>query len=189
MTENCKLCRAILSAFYNILQRNFGILLTLWCSFKLWWNFCLDLLSSKFWLIGDWSIATRTKLQLLYMLRSILASIFTSSWSFATVSTTLSIRWFISTKDTSSSPGPSSGGIHMLCYAFKLFLRQYFITTYNHMRRQFALIQQDDHDFCACIEPVAKSRWLYLAEDFVWRWNSSSQGSHGQTQRWYSLNF
>jgi hypothetical protein len=24
------------------LQRNFGILLILWCSFKLWWNFCLD---------------------------------------------------------------------------------------------------------------------------------------------------
>jgi hypothetical protein len=42
MTENCKLRRAILSAFYNISQRNFGILLILWCSFKLWWNFCLD---------------------------------------------------------------------------------------------------------------------------------------------------
>jgi hypothetical protein len=46
MTENCKLRKAILSAFYNILQRNFGILLIL----------CLDLLSSKFWLIGEWSI-------------------------------------------------------------------------------------------------------------------------------------
>jgi hypothetical protein len=56
MTENCKFRKAILSAFYNILQRNFGILLILWCSFKLWWNFCLDLLSSKFWLIGEWSI-------------------------------------------------------------------------------------------------------------------------------------
>jgi hypothetical protein len=42
MTENCKLRKAILSAFYNISQRNFGILLILWCSFKLWWNFCLD---------------------------------------------------------------------------------------------------------------------------------------------------
>jgi hypothetical protein len=42
MTENCKLRNAILSAFYNISQRNFGILLILWCSFKLWWNFCLD---------------------------------------------------------------------------------------------------------------------------------------------------
>jgi hypothetical protein len=30
MTENCKLRKAILSAFYNILQRNFGILLNLW---------------------------------------------------------------------------------------------------------------------------------------------------------------
>jgi hypothetical protein len=56
MTENCKFRKAILSAFYNILQRNFGILLILWCSFKLWWNFCLELLSSKFWLIGEWSI-------------------------------------------------------------------------------------------------------------------------------------
>jgi hypothetical protein len=56
MTENCKLRKAILSAFYNILKRNFVILLILWCFFKLWWNFCLDLLSSKFWLIGDWSI-------------------------------------------------------------------------------------------------------------------------------------
>jgi hypothetical protein len=28
----------------------------LWCSFKVWWNFCLDLLSSKFWLVGEWSI-------------------------------------------------------------------------------------------------------------------------------------
>ena len=42
MTENCKFRRAILCAFYNISQRNFGILLILWCSFKLWWNFCLD---------------------------------------------------------------------------------------------------------------------------------------------------
>jgi hypothetical protein len=42
MTENCKLRKAILSAFYNISQRNFGILLILWCSFKLWWNFCWD---------------------------------------------------------------------------------------------------------------------------------------------------
>ena len=40
--KNGKLRRAILSAFYNISQRNFGILLILWCSFKLWWNFCLD---------------------------------------------------------------------------------------------------------------------------------------------------
>jgi hypothetical protein len=57
MTENYKLRKAILSAFYNILQRNFRILLILWCSFKLWWNFCLDLLSSKCWLIsGEWSI-------------------------------------------------------------------------------------------------------------------------------------
>jgi hypothetical protein len=42
MTENSKFRKAILSAFYNISQRNFGILLILWCSFKLWWNFCLD---------------------------------------------------------------------------------------------------------------------------------------------------
>ena len=42
MTENCKFRKAILSAFYNISQRNFGILVILWCSFKLWWNFCLD---------------------------------------------------------------------------------------------------------------------------------------------------
>jgi hypothetical protein len=40
--KNGKLRRAILSAFYNISQRNFGIVLILWCSFKLWWNFCLD---------------------------------------------------------------------------------------------------------------------------------------------------
>jgi hypothetical protein len=56
MTENCKLRKAILSSFYNFSQRNFGILLILWCSFTLWWNFCLDLLSSKFWLMWDWSI-------------------------------------------------------------------------------------------------------------------------------------
>jgi hypothetical protein len=42
MTENCKFHKAIFSAFYNISQRNFGILLILWCSFKLWWNICLD---------------------------------------------------------------------------------------------------------------------------------------------------
>jgi hypothetical protein len=34
--KNGKLHRAILSAFYNISQRNFWILLILWCSFKLW---------------------------------------------------------------------------------------------------------------------------------------------------------
>jgi hypothetical protein len=42
MTENCKLRKAILSAFYNISQRNFGILLRNIYSFKLWWYFCLD---------------------------------------------------------------------------------------------------------------------------------------------------
>jgi hypothetical protein len=38
--KNRKFRKAILSAFYNISQRNFGILLILWCSFKLWWNCC-----------------------------------------------------------------------------------------------------------------------------------------------------
>jgi hypothetical protein len=38
--KNGKFRKAVLSAFYNISQRNFGILLILWCSFKLWWNFC-----------------------------------------------------------------------------------------------------------------------------------------------------
>ena len=66
MTENCKLRKAILSAFYNILQRNFGILLILWCSFKLWWHFCLDLLSSKFWLIGEWSISWENGIKTVY---------------------------------------------------------------------------------------------------------------------------
>jgi hypothetical protein len=40
-----KLRKAILSACDEILY-----------IIKLWWNFCLDLLSSKFWLIGEWSI-------------------------------------------------------------------------------------------------------------------------------------
>jgi hypothetical protein len=57
ITENCKLRKAIFSAFYNISQRNFGILLILGCSFKLWWNFCLDLFRSKFSLLRKWSIA------------------------------------------------------------------------------------------------------------------------------------
>jgi hypothetical protein len=43
----------ILSGFYNILQRNFGILLILWCSFKLWWHFFLDLSRSKFCSLGN----------------------------------------------------------------------------------------------------------------------------------------
>jgi hypothetical protein len=44
MTENGKLRKPILSAFYNISQRNFGILLILWCSFKLsiFVQTCLD---------------------------------------------------------------------------------------------------------------------------------------------------
>jgi hypothetical protein len=54
--KNGKLRRAILSAFYNISQRNFGILLILWCSFKLWWNFCPDLFWSKFCSLGNRSI-------------------------------------------------------------------------------------------------------------------------------------
>jgi hypothetical protein len=54
--KNGKLRKAILSAFYNILQRNFGILLILWCSFKLWWHFCLDLSTSKFCSLGNRSI-------------------------------------------------------------------------------------------------------------------------------------
>jgi hypothetical protein len=35
-------------AFYNISQRNFGILLILWCSFKLRWNCCPGVSRSKF---------------------------------------------------------------------------------------------------------------------------------------------
>jgi hypothetical protein len=54
--KNGKLRRAILSAFYNISQRNFGILLILWCSFKLWWNVCLDLSRSNFCSLGNRSI-------------------------------------------------------------------------------------------------------------------------------------
>jgi hypothetical protein len=54
--KNGKLRKAILSAFYNISQRNFGILLILWCSFKLWWNFCSDLSRSKFHSKGERSI-------------------------------------------------------------------------------------------------------------------------------------
>jgi hypothetical protein len=54
--ENGKLRRAILSVFYNISQRNVGILLILWCSFKLWWHFCLDLSRSKFCSLGNRSI-------------------------------------------------------------------------------------------------------------------------------------
>jgi hypothetical protein len=46
--NNGKLRKAILSGFYNISQRNFGILLILWCSFKLWWNFCPGWSRSKF---------------------------------------------------------------------------------------------------------------------------------------------
>jgi hypothetical protein len=54
--KNCKLRRAILSAFYNISQRNVGILIVLWCSFKLWWNVCLDLSRSKRCSLGNRSI-------------------------------------------------------------------------------------------------------------------------------------
>jgi hypothetical protein len=57
MTKNCKFCNAILSAFYNISQRNFGILLISVMLFHAVMEFCLDLLRSKFWSIGDWSIA------------------------------------------------------------------------------------------------------------------------------------
>ena len=51
--KNGKFRKAILSAFYTISQRNFGILLILWCSFKLWWNFCPDLSRSKFHSKGE----------------------------------------------------------------------------------------------------------------------------------------
>jgi hypothetical protein len=63
MTENWKLHKAICSAFYNISQRNFGILLILSCSFKLWWNFCLDLFRSKFSLLRKWSIESKNQLK------------------------------------------------------------------------------------------------------------------------------
>jgi hypothetical protein len=59
--KNGKFRKAILSAFYNISQRNFGILLILWCSFKLWWNACPDLSRSKFHSIGERSIVSILK--------------------------------------------------------------------------------------------------------------------------------
>jgi hypothetical protein len=46
----------LLSAFYIISQRNFGMLLILWCSLKLWWHFYLDLFKSTFRLLRKWSI-------------------------------------------------------------------------------------------------------------------------------------
>jgi hypothetical protein len=47
------------TAFRN--ELNFGILLILWCSFKLWWNFCPDLSRSKFHSKGDRSIVSILK--------------------------------------------------------------------------------------------------------------------------------
>jgi hypothetical protein len=38
---------------------NFGILLILWCSFKLWWNFCPGISRSKFHSYGKMSIAVQ----------------------------------------------------------------------------------------------------------------------------------
>jgi hypothetical protein len=64
-TENCKFRRAILSAFYNISQRNFGILLILWCSFKLWWNFCLD--QNLVYNANSWSIESLPLFATIYM--------------------------------------------------------------------------------------------------------------------------
>jgi hypothetical protein len=46
----------IIRILYNISQRNFGILLILWCSFKLWWNFCPGISRSKFHSKGERSI-------------------------------------------------------------------------------------------------------------------------------------
>jgi hypothetical protein len=66
--KNGKLRRAILSAFYTISQRDFGILLILWCSFKLWWNVCLDLSRSKFCSLGNRSIdPLKRTIYLLYL--------------------------------------------------------------------------------------------------------------------------
>ena len=56
MTENCKFRKAILSAFYNISERNFGNITNFVMLFHAMMEFCLDLLRSKFWLIGEWSI-------------------------------------------------------------------------------------------------------------------------------------
>jgi hypothetical protein len=55
--KNGKLRSAILSAFYNISQRNFGILLILRCSFDLWY---LDLSRSKFCSLGNRSPMMRS---------------------------------------------------------------------------------------------------------------------------------
>ena len=56
--KTANFAKAVLSAFYNISQRNFGILLILWCSFKLWWNICPDLSRSKFHSKGERSIVS-----------------------------------------------------------------------------------------------------------------------------------
>jgi hypothetical protein len=56
--KNGNIRNAILSAFYNVSQRNFGIILIVRCSFKLWWNFCLDLSRSKLCSLGNRSIGT-----------------------------------------------------------------------------------------------------------------------------------
>ena len=42
--------------FTTFRKGNFRILLILWCSFKLWWNVCLDLSRSKFCSLGNRSI-------------------------------------------------------------------------------------------------------------------------------------
>ena len=52
--------KAILSAFYNILQRNFGLIdiTNFVMLFQAVMNFCLDLFRSKFSLLRKWSSPT-----------------------------------------------------------------------------------------------------------------------------------
>ena len=52
MTENCKLRKAIISAFYNISQRNFGMITNFVMLFQAVMKF---LLRSKFSLLRKWS--------------------------------------------------------------------------------------------------------------------------------------
>jgi hypothetical protein len=66
--KNGKLRRAVLSTFYNISQRNIGIFLILWCSFKAVMKF---LSRSKFCLLGNRSIAPKPNMIGAYKYRSL----------------------------------------------------------------------------------------------------------------------
>jgi hypothetical protein len=154
MTQNCKFRKAILSAFFNISQRNFGILLILWWSFKLWWNFCLD----QNLVYNANGPLRRTQLNLIQWRLSKGASgshLMTHVWSWSTLTVEGSV-WGLSQPTLSTFPVGGNRSTRRKSTSFGRTLTDSFHTSCTSPRIESAISEVKNACSDGCAKPLAE---------------------------------